>query len=129
MTWWLNELKKKNSKLNFKLGDFEINLSQYYSTAAQKVNDTIFCFSGYSKLNEPSIYFHYQDEAKQSIHPINGLKILGPLEESYDQNVNGSAKVNLAIISPDFGFERVKTHLKLLLSAVSEVRPLRWRLS
>jgi len=116
---WFNELKKKNEGLNFKLGDFEIKLSEYYSTAAKKVNDKFYCFNGFTKLNEPSIYFHYQDEAKQSIHPINGLKILGPLEESFDQSNNGPAIVNLAIISPDFGFEKVKAHLDSLLNSVS----------
>ncbi|MCK9435958.1 MAG: SIR2 family protein [Synergistaceae bacterium] len=118
---WFNELKKKNEGLNFKLGDFEIKLSEYYSTAAKKVNDKFYCFNGFTKLNEPSIYFHYQDEAKQSIHPINGLKILGPLEESFDQSNNGPAIVNLAIISPDFGFEKVKAHLDSLLNSVSPI--------
>jgi hypothetical protein len=118
---WFNELKKKNEGLNFKLGDFEIKLSEYYSTAAKKVNDKFYCFNGFTKLNEPSIYFHYQDEAKQSIHPINGLKILSPLEESFDQSNNGPAIVNLAIISPDFGFEKVKAHLDSLLNSVSPI--------
>jgi hypothetical protein len=121
MHWWFTELKKKNEGLNFKLGDFEIKLSEYYSTAAKKVNDKFYCFNGFMKLNEPSIYFHYQDESKQSIHPINGLKILGPLEESFGQSNNGSAKVNLAIVSPDFGFERVKTHLDSLLNTISPI--------
>ncbi len=121
MHWWFNELKKKNESLNFKLGDFEIKLSEYYSTAAKKVNDKFYCFNGFTRLNEPSIYFHYQDEAKQSIHPINGLKILGPLEESFDQSNNGSAKVNLAIISPAFGFQRVKAHLDSLLNSISPI--------
>jgi len=121
MHWWFNELKKKNEGLNFKLGDFEIKLSEYYSTAAKKVNDNFHCFNGFTRLNEPSIYFHYQDEAKQSIHPINGLKILGPLEESFGQSNNGSANVNLSIISPDFGFEKVKTHLDSLLNTVSPI--------
>ena len=31
--------------------------------------------SSYSKAKEPLIYFHHQDDTKQSIHPINGLKI------------------------------------------------------
>lgn len=118
---WFNELKKKNEGLNFKLGDFEIKLTEYYSTAAKKVNDKFYCFNGFTKLNEPSIYFHYQDEAKQSIHPINGLKTLGPLEESFDQSNNGPAIVNLAIISPDFGFEKVKAHLDSLLNSVSPI--------
>ncbi|MCB0537202.1 MAG: SIR2 family protein [Bacteroidetes bacterium] len=121
MHWWFTELKKKNENLNFRLGDFEIKLAEYYSTAAKKVNDKFYCFNGFTKLNEPSIYFHYQDEAKQSIHPINGLKILGPLEESFGQSNNGSANVNLAIISPDFGFEKVKAHLDSLLNTVSPI--------
>ncbi len=121
MHWWFTELKKKNENLNFKLGDFEIKLAEYYSTAAKKVNDKFYCFNGFTRLNEPSIYFHYQDEAKQSIHPINGLKILGPLEESFGQSNNGSANVNLAIISPDFGFEKVKAHLDSLLNTVSPI--------
>lgn len=119
--WWFTKLKKKNENLNFKLGDFEIKLAEYYSTAAKKVNDKFYCFNGFTRLNEPSIYFHYQDEAKQSIHPINGLKILGPLEESFGQSNNGSANVNLAIISPDFGFEKVKAHLDSLLNTVSPI--------
>lgn len=121
MHWWFNVLKKKNEDLNFKLGDFEIKLSEYYSTAAKKVNDRFYCFNGFTKLNEPSIYFHYKDETKQSIHPINGLKILGPLEESFGQSNNGYSKVNLAIISPDFGFERVKAHLDSLLNSISPI--------
>lgn len=120
MHWWFNELQKINKELKFQLGSFEITLSEYYSTAAKKVNDKFFCFNGFTKLSEPSIYFHYQDETKQSIHPLNGLKILGPLEESYGPN-NNSSKINLAIISPDFGFERVKTHLDSLLNAISPI--------
>ncbi|WP_026808685.1 SIR2 family protein [Arenibacter latericius] len=121
MHWWFTQLKKKNEYLNFKHGDFEIKLEEYYSTAAKKVNDKFYCFNGFTRLNEPSIYFHYQDEAKQSIHPINGLKILGPLEESFGQSNNGTANVNLAIISPDFGFEKIKAHLDSLLNTISPI--------
>lgn len=121
MHWWFTQLKKRNPNLNFKLGDFEIKLAEYYSTAAKKVKDKFHCFNGFTRLNEPSIYFHYQDEAKQSIHPINGLKILGPLEESFGQSNNGFANVNLAIISPDFGFEKVKAHLDSLLNTISPI--------
>ena len=118
LTFWFNELKALNSELSFRLGDFEIKLSGFYSTAAKKASDNIYCFEGYSKAKEPLIYFHYQDEAKQSIHPISGLKILGPLEESFGAN-GVASKITLAIISPDTGFERVKTHLESLLNPIS----------
>lgn len=118
LNFWIKELQKKNKELSFKLGDFEIKLADYYSTAAKKVKDNIYCFDGFTKLKEPPIYFHFQDESKQSIHPINGLKILGPLEESFEPNSNTST-VNLAIIAPDFGFDKVKTHLESLLNNVS----------
>ncbi len=118
--WWIRELKRRNKDLSFKLSDFEIKLFDYYSTGAKKVLDNISCFDGYLKLNEPVIYFHHQDEEKQSIHPINGLKILGPLEESYGKN-NLTAKINLAIIAPDSGFDTVKNHLESLLNPISPI--------
>jgi len=115
--FWFKELKRRDSHLSFCLGDFEIKLSDYYATAAQKMGN-LFCFDNYSKIDEPFIYFHFQDETKKSIHPINGLKLLGPLEESFA--VNGvPSRIQLAIIAPDTGFERVKTHLESLLSPAS----------
>lgn len=115
--FWFKELKRRKSDLTFRTGDFEIKLSDYYATAAKKMGN-FFCFDNYAKANEPLIYFHHQDETKQSIHPINGLKLLGPLEESFGTN-GITSKINLAIIAPDTGFERVKSHLESLLNPVS----------
>ena len=118
MIFWYSELRKRNPEMSFKLGDFEIRLSEYYSTAAKKVMDNNHCFEGYLKSKEPLVYFNFQDESKQSIHPISGLKILGPLEESY--NTNGAlSKITLAIIAPDFGFAIVKKHLESLMNPIS----------
>ncbi|RUT73272.1 SIR2 family protein [Ancylomarina longa] len=117
LSFWYGELKRRKEDLTFRLGDFEIKLSSYYATAAKKMND-FFCFDSYAKAKEPLIYFHHQDETKHSIHPINGLKVLGPIEESFGANVIDS-KITLAIISPDTGFEKVKTHLESLLNPVS----------
>jgi hypothetical protein len=117
VNFWFKELQRRKPDLTFRVGDFEIKLSEYYSTAAKKM-DNFFCFESYSKAKEPLIYFHHQDETKQSIHPINGLKILGPLEESFGAN-GVASKITLAIIAPDTGFERVKTHLESLLNSVS----------
>jgi len=115
--FWFAELKRRKADMTFRLGDFEIKLSNYYATAAKKIDD-FFCFESYAKVKEPIIYFHHQDETKQSIHPINGLKMLGPLEESFGENII-SSKITLAIITPDTGFQRVKTHLESLLNPVS----------
>jgi hypothetical protein len=115
LDWWLKVLKNKNANLTFRLGDFEIRLNDYYSTAAKKVLDNLYCFEGYSKLDEPFIYFHYQDDANKSIHPINGLRIFSPLDNSFGLT-SAIQKINLAIISPDFGFEKVKSHLESLLN-------------
>jgi len=117
VNFWFKELQRRKPDLAFRLGDFEIKLSAYYATAAQKMGN-FFCFDSYSKANEPLIYFHHLDETKQSIHPINGLKLLGPLEESFGAN-GVASKITLAIIAPDTGFERVKTHLESLLNSVS----------
>jgi hypothetical protein len=117
VNFWFNELKRRNLDLSFRIGDFEIKLTDYYATAAKKMGN-IFCFDSYAKAKEPLIYFHHQDESKQSIHPINGLKLLGPLEASFGANGIVS-KIQLAIISPDTGFERVKSHLESLLNPVS----------
>lgn len=117
VSFWFKELKRRNSDLSFRLGDFEIKLTDYYATAARKMGN-IFCFDSYAKAKEPLIYFHHQDESKQSIHPINGLKLLGPLEESFGANVI-VPKIQLAIIAPDTGFDRVKSHLESLLNPVS----------
>lgn len=103
--------------MTFRLGDFEIKLSDYFATGAKKMGN-FHCFESYAKAKEPIIYFHHQDESRQSIHPINGLKILGPLEESFGEN-STTSKITLAIITPDIGFERVKTHLESLLNPVS----------
>src|SRR5690606_28383086 len=117
LSFWFKELKRRNADLSFRLGDFEIKLTDYYATAARKMGN-IFCFDSYAKAKEPLIYFHHQDESKQSIHPINGLKLLGPLEESF--GANGIVpKIQLAIIAPDTGFDRVKSHLESLLNPVS----------
>lgn len=116
LNWWINKLKEKNTDMIFKVGDFEVKLSPFYSTAAKKVTENIHCFNGFTKLSEPAVYFHYQDKSKQTIHPISGLKLMGTLEESYGQS---SSKINLAIISPDFGFNKVKAHLDSLLSAIN----------
>lgn len=117
VSFWFKELKQRNPDLSFRIGDFEIKLTDYYATAAQKMGN-IFCFDSYAKAKEPLIYFHHQDESKQSIHPINGLKLLGPLEESFGANGTIS-KIQLAIIAPDTGFDRVKSHLESLLNPVS----------
>lgn len=117
VNFWFKELQRRKNDLSFRLGDFEIKLSTYYSTAAMKMGN-FFCFDNYSKSKEPLIYFHHQDESKHSIHPINGLKLLGPLEESF--GVNGvTSKIQLAIIAPDTGFEKLKSHLESLLNPVS----------
>jgi len=117
VNFWFYELKRRKPDLTFRLGDFEIKLSAYYATAAQKMGG-FFCFDSYAKANEPLIYFHHQDENKQSIHPIYGLKLFGPLEESF--GVNGvTSKIQLAIIAPDTGFEKLKSHLESLLNPVS----------
>lgn len=118
LNFWIRRLQNKNSELSFKLGDFEIKFSDYYSTAAKKGKDNIYCFDNYIKLNEPSIYYHYQDESKQSIHPISGLKIFGPLGKSFEPNSTPSP-VNLAIITPDFGFDKLKKHLESLLDSIN----------
>lgn len=115
LSFWFNELKRRKPDLTFRLGDFEIKLSDYYATAAQKMHN-FFCFDSYARAKEPLIYFHHQDETKQSIHPINGLKILGPLEESFGANGIAS-RIQLAVIAPDTGFEKVKTHLETLLNS------------
>lgn len=117
VNFWFNELKRRNANLSFHLGDFEIKLSDFYATAAQKMNN-YYCFDSCAKAKEPLIYFHHQDESKQSIHPINGLKLLGPLEESFGANGMVS-KIQLAIITPDTGFNRVKSHLESLLNPAS----------
>lgn len=117
VNFWFKELQRRKPDLTFRLGDFEIKLTDYYATSAQKMGN-IFCFDSYAKAKEPLIYFHHQDESKQSIHPINGLKLLGPLEESF--GANGIVpKIQLAIIAPDTGFDRVKSHLESLLNPVS----------
>jgi hypothetical protein len=117
ISFWFAELKRRKPDLAFRLGDFDIKLSEYYATAAKKMSN-FFCFENYAKMKEPIIYFHHNDETQQSIHPINGLKILGPLEESFGTN-NFASKITLAIITPDKGFERVKSHLESLLSRTS----------
>lgn len=117
VSFWFKELKRRNPDLSFHLGDFEIKLSDFYATAAQKMNN-YYCFDSCAKAKEPLIYFHHQDESKQSIHPINGLKLLGPLEESFGANGMVS-KIQLAIITPDTGFNRVKSHLESLLNPAS----------
>lgn len=116
VNFWFKELQRRKPDLTFRLGDFEIKLTDYYATAAQKMGN-IFCFDSYAKAKEPLIYFHHQDESKQSIHPINGLKLFGPLEESFGANGIVS-KIQLAIIAPDTGFEKVKSHLESLLNPV-----------
>jgi hypothetical protein len=117
VNFWFKELKRRNKDLSFRLGDFEIKLSEFYATAAQQMGK-FFCFENYSKADEPLIYFHHQDETKQSIHPINGLKLLGPLEESFGHN-GVVSKIQLAIIAPDTGFQKVKSHLESLLNPIS----------
>ena len=116
--FWYSELKKRNSTLSFQIGDFGIKLSQYYSSAGKKAMDNVYSFDRYLKTNEPLIYFHYQDLSKQSVHPINGLKILGTLENSLSAN-SGFTDIKLAIITSEKGFLIVKNHLESLLNTIS----------
>lgn len=118
LKFWFNELKKRNSALNFQIGDFQIKLSSFYSSAGKKAMDNVCSFDRYLKMNEPLIYFHHQDLSKQSIHPINGLKISGTLEDSLNSN-SGFADIKLAIITSEQGFLTVKNHLESLLNEIS----------
>ncbi len=112
---WLNQLKDRNEKLIFEVGNFKIELSDYFSTAAKQGKSNIYWFVNYLKVNEPELYFHYSDNSKKVIRPLNGLKYFGPLEESYGQS---NSKINLAILSPEFGFEKVKNHIDSLLNPI-----------
>ena len=116
INFWLNQLKHRNEKLNFVVGNFKIELSDYFSTAAREGKTDIHWFVNYLKINEPKLYFHYSDSSKTSIKPLDGLKYFGPLEESYEKS---NSKINLAILAPEFGFEKVKTHIENLLNPIA----------
>jgi len=118
LNFWFKELQRRNKNLTFQIGDFGIKLSQYYSSAGKTAMPNVYAFDRYLKTNEPLIYFHHQDLAKQSIHPINGLKILGTLENSLSTN-SGFTDIKLAIITSEQGFLTVKNHLESLLSTIS----------
>lgn len=115
LSFWYKLLKNGNDAITFKLGNFEIKLASFFSTASVVQND-FHCFENYSKIQEPFIYFHHQDSSKKSIHPINGLKMMGTLENSYNSIGNNGGKIRLGIISPASGFDKVKTHLNKLLA-------------
>ncbi|MCC8087785.1 MAG: SIR2 family protein [Rikenellaceae bacterium] len=119
LKFWHKFLKNGNNTIIFKLGNFEIRLSSYYSTASS-VQNNIHCFEDYNKLQEPLIYFHHQDSTKRSIHPINGLKMMGTLENSYNSIGNNGGKIKLGIISPATGFEKLRSHLNKLLATSSQ---------
>ena len=110
---WLNQLKQINKQLIFEVGNFKVELSDYFSTAAKQGKTDIHWFVNYLKMNEPELYFHYSDNSKKVIRPLNGLKYFGPLEESYGQS---NSKINLAILAPEFGFDEVKKHIEGLLN-------------
>lgn len=116
VVFWFNLLKQRNASLSFGLGDFEIKLSKYFSTAPVKTLEDVYYFDSYYKIDEPMLYFHHYDEAKKSIHPLKGLKYYGSLDESFDSNGMGQS-IQLAIITPDTGFELIKTHLESLLNS------------
>lgn len=118
LTFWLKILKQQNADLSFNIGSFQIKLSSFYSTAGTKVAENIYSFDGLKKVNEPNIFFHHNDINISAIHPIKALKTYGPLEESYSK-INGLQKINLAVISPDFGFQKVITHLNNLTVAIN----------
>ncbi len=115
INFWFKKLNTLNEKLDFRIQDFKITISDYFSTAAKQGKSDIHWFPTYIKRNEPSIYFHHSDHTKKLIKPLDGLKYFGPLEESYEQS---SSKINLAILSPDFGFDKVKMHLENLLNPI-----------
>jgi hypothetical protein len=117
LNFWYNELKKRNTNLCFQSGDFGIKLSQYYSSAGKKAMDNVYSFDRSLKINEPFIYFHSQDLSKQSIHPINGLKMFGTLENNLGAN-NGFRDIKLAIITSEHKFTIAKNHLESLLDTV-----------
>lgn len=118
LSFWYKLLKNGNDAIIFKLGNFEIKLSSYFSTASV-VQNNLHCFEDYNKIQEPFIYFHHQDSSKKSIHPINGLKMMGTLENSYNSIGSNGGKIKLGIISPTSGFEKVKSHLNKLLATSS----------
>ena len=115
LTFWYKLLKNGNSAIIFKLGNFEIKLSSFFSTASV-VQNNFHCFEDYSKIQEPFLYFHHQDLSRKSIHPINGLKMMGTLENSYNSIGSHAGKIKLGIIAPTFGFEKIKSHLNNLLA-------------
>lgn len=115
LTFWYRLLKNGNDAITFKLGNFEIKLSSYFSTASV-VQSNFHCFEDYSKIQEPFLYFHHQDLSQKSIHPINGLKMMGTLENSYNSIGSSAGKIRLGVISPTSGFEKVKSHLNKLLA-------------
>lgn len=118
LTFWFKLLKEKNNDLSFGLSSFQVKLSSFYSTSGSKAGENIYNFDGLKKVGEPSIFFHPNDINVSAIHPIKALKTHGPLEESYTR-VNGTQKINLAVIAPDFGFQKVITHLNNLTASIS----------
>ncbi len=116
INFWLYQLKQINDKLVFNIDNFILKLSDYFSTAAQQGKADTHWFPSYLKRQEPYIYFHHTDETNKLTRPLTGLKYYGPLENSYG---NSETKINLAILSPDFGFWKVKQHLESLLNPIS----------
>lgn len=119
LIFWINLLKSNESNIYFRLGNFEIKLSSYYSTASVMQND-IFCFDRFNICKEPFIYFNHTDSTKKSIHPINGLKLMGPLENSYN-NIGNIPTIKLGIISPEIGIDKLLDHLNKLHTSVSPI--------
>lgn len=115
INYWLNELKKRSEDLKFNLFDFNVILTDYFSTAAKQGKANSHWFPAYHKCSEPTIQFHHTDDSKKLIKPLEGLKFFGPLEESYGYS---NSKIKLAILSPEFGFETVKNHLLSLLNPI-----------
>lgn len=119
LKFWINLLKSNESNIYFRLGNFEIKLSSYYSTASIMQND-IFCFDRFNICKEPFIYFNHTDSTKKSIHPINGLKLMGPLENSYN-SIGNIPTIKLGIISPETGIDKLLDHLNKLHTSVSPI--------
>ncbi len=113
LNFWLKVLKQQNEKLLFEIGEFEALLEGYYSTGAKQGSPNVHWFENFTKIDEPKIYLHYSDDSKSLIHPLKGLRYFGPLEESYELNTL-SGQIKLAIIAPDFGFDKIKNHLYAL---------------
>jgi hypothetical protein len=114
---WLRILKGSSKSIEFALGEFSLTLAPEFAYGGLKTSDSVDFFQRMFHLDEPRLMFHASDGNRNSIHPLKGLKMFGPLDGSFETRSTQRSAIKLGIICPDDGVDLLLGHLNGLRDA------------